>query len=59
MIESNDENIADRLKNILEARSAKVCVVGLGYVGLPMALAFSEVGFTVCGFDVDPCRAEK
>ena len=47
------------LVNLIKTRSAKICVVGLGYVGLPMSLAFSEAGFTVCGFDVDSCRVEK
>lgn len=34
-------------------RSAKVGVVGMGYVGLPLAVAFAEVGFEVIGVDVD------
>ena len=34
-------------------RSAVVGVVGLGYVGLPLALRFVEAGFRVVGFDVD------
>jgi UDP-N-acetyl-D-glucosamine dehydrogenase len=33
---------------------ATVGVIGLGYVGLPLALAFAEKGFTAIGFDVDP-----
>ncbi|WP_415383267.1 nucleotide sugar dehydrogenase [Halosimplex sp. TS25] len=35
------------------AEPATVCVVGLGYVGLPLAVAFDEAGQTVVGFDVD------
>jgi len=35
-------------------RSARVGVIGQGYVGLPLALVFAEAGFTVTGFDVDP-----
>ena len=31
----------------------KVCVVGLGYVGLPTCIAFHDAGFSVCGIDVD------
>jgi nucleotide sugar dehydrogenase len=34
-------------------RSARVCVIGLGYVGLPTAVALAEAGFTVIGADVD------
>jgi UDP-N-acetyl-D-glucosamine dehydrogenase len=37
-------------------RTAAVGVVGLGYVGLPLALRFSEAGFRVVGFDVDPAK---
>lgn len=34
----------------------KIAVVGLGYVGLPVALAFARAGFSVVGFDVDETR---
>jgi UDP-N-acetyl-D-glucosamine dehydrogenase len=37
-------------------RSARVGVIGLGYVGLPLALLFEESGFPVTGFDVDPAK---
>ena len=29
----------------------RICVVGMGYVGLPLAIAFSEKNFKVIGFD--------
>jgi UDP-N-acetyl-D-glucosamine dehydrogenase len=45
---------AERLRAKIEARSARVGVIGLGYVGLPLALLFSEEKFPVTGFDVDP-----
>jgi UDP-N-acetyl-D-glucosamine dehydrogenase len=35
-----------------EARSALIGIVGLGYVGLPLAVEFGEAGYTVLGFDV-------
>lgn len=35
-----------------------VCLVGLGYVGLPLAVAFDQKGFDVIGFDVDPTQVE-
>lgn len=47
------------LKERLETHTAKVCVVGLGYVGLPMALAMSAVGFTVYGYDISRGRIEE
>ena len=37
-------------------RTARVGVIGLGYVGLPLALLFEEAGFPVIGFDVDPAK---
>ena len=41
------------LKNKIEQRQARVAVIGLGYVGLPLALLYSEQGFPVTGFDID------
>ncbi len=43
----------DRLLKRFEARAATVGVIGLGYVGLPLADAFCRAGFTVVGFDID------
>jgi UDP-N-acetyl-D-glucosamine dehydrogenase len=40
----------------VEARGTRVGVIGLGYVGLPLALLFCEAGFTVTGFDIDPAK---
>ncbi len=42
----------------IQARQAVVGVVGLGYVGLPLALRFAEEGLPVIGFDVDPAKPE-
>jgi len=46
-------SLAERLRARIEARQARVGVIGLGYVGLPLALLFSEEKFPVTGFDVD------
>jgi UDP-N-acetyl-D-glucosamine dehydrogenase len=46
-----------RLEERLRSRSAVVGVVGLGYVGLPLAVAFARAGFPVIGVDTDPSRA--
>ena len=40
----------------IPARTAEICVIGLGYVGLPLAVALAEVGFPVMGLDVDADR---
>jgi UDP-N-acetyl-D-glucosamine dehydrogenase len=46
------------LEGKIRDKSAKVGVVGLGYVGLPLAVAFAEAGFRVLGFDVQQNRAD-
>ncbi|HZR31579.1 MAG TPA: nucleotide sugar dehydrogenase [Terriglobales bacterium] len=43
----------DQLKLKIESRTARVGIIGLGYVGLPLALLFSEERFRVTGFDID------
>jgi UDP-N-acetyl-D-glucosamine dehydrogenase len=42
----------------IQDRSARVGIIGQGYVGLHLALVFREAGFTVTGFDVDPRKVE-
>ncbi|MFM1975869.1 MAG: hypothetical protein RL145_715, partial [Pseudomonadota bacterium] len=37
----------------------KVCVIGMGYVGLPLARAFVDAGLTVVGFDIDQGRVDQ
>jgi len=41
------------IKNKIENKTAVIGVIGLGYVGLPLALEFSNKGYSVIGFDVD------
>ena len=45
--------LASRLEGAIEGRTAKVGVIGLGYVGLPLVLEFHRAGFPVIGFDID------
>ena len=40
-------------------RSAVIGIIGLGYVGLPLALTAAEAGFTVVGFDTDPTKPAR
>ncbi|MCM8817895.1 MAG: nucleotide sugar dehydrogenase [Candidatus Omnitrophica bacterium] len=48
-------NLIKRIKN----REIKIGIIGLGYVGLPVAIRFVESGFKVKGFDVDKEKVEK
>ena len=50
---------AESLEMKLANRTANVGIIGLGYVGLPLALLFTEAGFPVTGFDVDSQKVEK
>lgn len=50
---------AVRLKEKIRARTALVSVIGLGYVGLPLAVEKAKVGFSVLGIDQNPVRAGK
>ncbi|MDR0356669.1 MAG: nucleotide sugar dehydrogenase [Deltaproteobacteria bacterium] len=52
---SHEEEFLKKVAN----RKAVVAVVGLGYVGLPLALSFAEVGFQVLGLDVDEDKVKK
>ena len=46
-------NHSQVLRRKIESREARVGVVGLGYVGLPLAVEFAQAGFTVTGIDLD------
>ena len=46
-------SIKDQLLAKINDHNAVVAIVGLGYVGLPLAVAFAEHGFPVIGIDVD------
>ena len=47
------------LKNKIENREAQIGVIGLGYVGLPLAMEFVRAGFHVTGIDVDQEKVKK
>jgi UDP-N-acetyl-D-glucosamine dehydrogenase len=48
----------DQLKNKIQQRQARVGIIGLGYVGLPLALLYSEKKFKVTGFDIDKRKVD-
>lgn len=49
---------AQRLLERIERRTARIGVVGLGYVGLPLAAGWARAGFSVTGIDIDPRRVQ-
>jgi UDP-N-acetyl-D-glucosamine dehydrogenase len=63
MMDSPNDGVAvtaaAALKAKLDTRTAVIGVVGLGYVGLPLALRFSAVGYRVIGLDIDPAKVEQ
>ena len=48
----------NELKHRIETREARIGIVGMGYVGLPLALLFTEERFNVTGFDIDAQKVE-
>lgn len=50
-----EKDLIEKLAN----KAAVIGIVGLGYVGLPLALRFSDVGYTVLGFDIDAGKTER
>jgi UDP-N-acetyl-D-glucosamine dehydrogenase len=51
-----DRNPTQQILARLMDRSAVIGIVGMGYVGLPLALAYADAGLQVLGFDVDPAK---
>src|SRR5690242_5988899 len=53
MTPSVTTSLVSELKNQIEQRQALIAIIGLGYVGLPLALLYTEQNFRVTGFDID------
>src|SRR5438045_4022128 len=49
--------IKDDIKHLIETKGARVGVIGLGYVGLPLAVEFARRGLRAVGFEVDAKKA--
>lgn len=49
----------EALEQRITEKKAKIGIIGLGYVGLPLVLAFAEAGFSVIGFDIDEKKITK
>jgi UDP-N-acetyl-D-glucosamine dehydrogenase len=52
------DRVHSGLLHQIETRAARVGVIGLGYVGLPLAVTTADRGFAVTGFDVDPGKMD-
>lgn len=50
---------AHHLRGLIEARRCKVAIIGLGYVGLPLAVTAVSAGYPVLGFDIDPAKVAE
>ena len=47
------------LRKLIQNKKAKIGIIGLGYVGLPLAIRFAEAGFSATGFDIDKEKVER
>ncbi len=43
----------EKIEKIIKDRTARIGIIGMGYVGLPLAVEFGKGGFRVTGFEVD------
>jgi len=50
---------ADALEQKIKSRTARVGIIGLGYVGLPLAVEFAKAGFSVTGIDVQESKVAR
>jgi UDP-N-acetyl-D-glucosamine dehydrogenase len=53
------EVMIQNLRRAIESRSARVGVIGCGYVGLPLAVSFASAGYRVTAVDIEPERVRK
>ena len=57
--QSAPETVAARLQEKIQSRTARVGIVGLGYVGLPLAVEFAHAGFAVTGIDLNESKIAR
>jgi UDP-N-acetyl-D-glucosamine dehydrogenase len=56
---AQDARTKNQLLQLIESKAARVAIIGLGYVGLPLGLSFAEAGFQVIGLDIDPEKVSQ
>jgi UDP-N-acetyl-D-glucosamine dehydrogenase len=59
MHKENNGAVRLKLLEMIEQKTARIGIIGLGYVGLPLAIHFGEKGFNVIGFDLDSRKIDK
>src|ERR1700732_4798348 len=58
-VQTETQSSAKLLEEKIRTRQAKVGIVGLGYVGLPLAVEFAKAGFSVTGIDLSESKVAK
>jgi UDP-N-acetyl-D-glucosamine dehydrogenase len=56
---NGQERTFEALLSKIKAKTVRVGIIGLGYVGLPLARAFTDKGYSVLGFDTDATKIER
>ena len=59
LIAERIDHMLNKLKEKIINRKVNVGIIGLGYVGLPLAVTFAKQGFKVCGIDINKDRVIK
>jgi UDP-N-acetyl-D-glucosamine dehydrogenase len=58
-MQSSAASAAQTLEEKIQSRTARVGIIGLGYVGLPLAMEFAKAGFPVTGIDIEPSKVAQ
>ena len=58
MTDKSNDTVAAELIEKLTSRKAIIGIIGMGYVGQPLALRFSQLGYKVLGFDIDQKKVD-
>ena len=51
-------SLTEKLEKKIKDKKAKIGIIGMGYVGIPLGLEFARTGFSVTGFDNDSARVK-
>jgi len=51
-------SLTDKLEKKIHGKKARIGIIGMGYVGIPLGLGFAGSGFSVTGFDNDSARVK-